>query len=121
MVQQSVRYYKGFKERRGAGETEGLVFRKAPAVIAVEGLRTNPSVHENCAIAARNMEILAMSLGLGTCWAGFLLSAAGFTDKIARRLGLGKDRNIYSAFMLGYPKHQYRKGIARRPREVRWL
>jgi nitroreductase len=90
-------------------------------VIAIQALRTNPSAHENCAIAARNMELLAMSLGLGTCWAGFLLSAAGFADKIARRLGLGGDRNIYSAFMLGYPKHEYRKGIRRRPREVRWL
>ncbi len=121
MVQQSVRYYEGFKDRREKGETEGLVFRKAPAVIAVDGLRANHSAHENCAIAARNMELLAMSLGLGTCWAGFLLVAAGFSDKIARRLGLGKERNVYSAFMLGYPKHEYRKGIGRQPREVRWL
>jgi hypothetical protein len=35
--------------------------------------------------------------------------------------GLSKDRNIYGAVMLGHPKHRYRKGIARRPREMRWL
>jgi nitroreductase len=90
-------------------------------VIAVQGLRTNHNVHENCAIAVRNMEMLAMSLGLGTCWAGFLLVAAGISGKIARRLGVPDDRNIYSAIMLGYPTHVYRKTVPRRQREVRWL
>ena len=55
-------------------------------MIVVHGLRANFSARENCAIAARNMEILAKSLGLGTCWAGFLLVAAGLTKKVAGRL-----------------------------------
>ncbi len=120
-VKQSIQYYERFKARRDANDLDGMVFRNAPAVIAVHGRRTNLSAGENSAIAARNMEMLAQSLGLGTCWAGFLLVAAGFTRKIARRLGVSDDRNIYSAIMLGYPKHEYRKTIPRRPREVRWL
>jgi nitroreductase/NAD-dependent dihydropyrimidine dehydrogenase PreA subunit len=120
-VKQSIQYYERFKARRDSGDLDGAVFRNAPAVIAVHGQRTNLSTHENSAIAARNMEMLAQSLGLGTCWAGFLLVAAGLTQKIARRLGISDDRNIYSAIMLGYPKHEYRKTIPRRQREVRWL
>ncbi len=120
-VNQSILYYERFEAKRERGDLGGLVFRNAPAVIAVHGERTNRSVHENCAIAVRNMEMLAMSLGLGTCWAGFFLVAAGLTEKIAHRLGISDDRNVYSAIMLGYPTHVYRKTVPRRQREVRWL
>ncbi len=120
-ARQSILYYERFKAGRDSGDLGGAVFRNAPAVIVVHGQRANRSVHENCAIAARNMEMLAKSLGLGTCWAGFLLVAAGISKKIARRLGVPDDRNVYSAIMLGYPTHVYRKTVPRRQREVRWL
>jgi nitroreductase len=120
-VKRSIQYYERLKARRDSGDLDGLIFRNAPAMIAVHGLRANFNARENCAIAVRNMEMLAKSLGLGTCWAGLLLVAAGFTDKIARCLGISDDRNIYSAIMLGYPKHEYLKTIPRRQREVRWL
>lgn len=121
MVEQGILYYERYKARRESGEIEGLVFRKAPAVIAVQGLKKNFNARENCAIAVRNMEMLAQSLGLGTCWAGFLLVANSMTDKIGRRLGVPDGRSIYSAIMLGYPRHQYGKKIPRRQRDVRWL
>ena len=120
-IRQAVARYERFKARQRSGDMAGLIFRNAPAVIVVHGLRTNFSARENCAIATRNMEILAKSMGLGTCWAGFLLVAASLTKKVARRLGISDDRNIYSAIMLGYPKHEYPKIIRRKGREVRWL
>jgi nitroreductase/NAD-dependent dihydropyrimidine dehydrogenase PreA subunit len=120
-MKQAILYYERFKAGRESGDLGGLIFRNAPVVIAIHGLRANRNVHENCAIAARNMEMLAKSLGLGTCWAGLFLVAAGLTKRIARRLGVSDDRNIYSAIMLGYPTHVYRKTVPRRQREVRWL
>ncbi len=120
-MKQSILYYERFKAGRESGELGGTVFRNAPAVIVVHGHRANRLVHENCAIAARNMEMLAKSLGLGTCWAGLFLVAAGISKEIARRLGVSDARNIYSAIMLGYPAHVYRKTVPRRQREVRGL
>jgi nitroreductase len=119
--QQAIQYYERFKTMRAGGELENGVFRGAPALIVIHGQRSNRNVHENCAIAARNMEMLAQSIGLGTCWAGFLLVATGLTDRIASRLGIPGNRNIYSALMLGYPKRPYKKSIPRRRREVRWI
>ncbi len=121
VVERSIRYYKRFKAAREKGQSVGLVLRNAPAVIAIHGERLNQSVHENCAIAARNIEMLAKSLGLGTCWAGFFLIAAGFSNTLARRLGLPDARNVYSALMVGYPNHVYTRLIPRKEREVRWL
>jgi len=120
-VTRSLGLYGRFKARIESGDTAGVVFRNAPAVIIVNGLRANFNARENCAIATRNMELLAKSLGLGTCWAGFLLVAAGLTRKVARRLGIPDDRNIYSAIMLGFPRHEYGKIVPRKEREVRWL
>ena len=121
VARQAIGYFERFKEVRGADESRNAVFRGAPAVIVIHGLRSNRNVHENCAVAARNMEVMALSLGLGTCWAGLLLVAAGLTNRIAGSLGIPPSRNIYSALMLGYPKHRYRKSVPRRQRDVRWL
>ena len=118
---QAVSYFERFRDMREKGESRGAVFRGAPTVILVHGDKSNRNVHENCAIAARNMELLASSLGLGTCWAGFLLVAAGLSDRIAFQLRIPRHRNIFSALMLGYPKHGYRKTVPRKTREVRWM
>ena len=120
-ITRSLGLYERFKGRLESGDIAGLIFRNAPAVVVVHGLRANFNARENCAIATRNMELLAKSLGLGTCWAGFLLVAAGLTREVARRLGISDDRNVYSAIMLGFPKHEYGKTIPRKKREVRWL
>jgi nitroreductase/NAD-dependent dihydropyrimidine dehydrogenase PreA subunit len=121
VVDRSMRYHERFREAQRKGHPGGLVLRNAPALIAVHGERSNRSVQNNCAIAVRNMEMMAQSLDLGTCWAGFLLIAAGFSKKIARRLGLSDDRNVYSAIMVGYPRHRYARTVPRKEREVRWL
>jgi nitroreductase/NAD-dependent dihydropyrimidine dehydrogenase PreA subunit len=118
---QAISYFERFRTMRHKGELRGSVFRSAPAVILIHGERSNRSVHENCAIAARNMELLAQSLGLGTCWAGFLLVAAGMDSRITGHLGIAANRNIFGALMLGYPVHSYRKTVPRRKRDVRWM
>lgn len=121
MVRQYMAYHNIIKNRKRNNQLDGMIFRNAPAVIVIHGIRANYLAHANCAIAARNMEIMARSMGLGTCWIGFLTSAAHISRKIGKYLGIPADRNVYGAIMTGYPKHQYKKSIPRRSREVRWI
>ncbi len=121
MTRECMAYYHIIRNRRQNHELEGMIFRNAPVVVISHGLRANYLAHANCAIAARNMEILASATGLGACWAGFLTSAAHISRRIARYLGISTDRNVYGAIMAGYPKHKYRKRIPRKDREVRWI
>jgi nitroreductase/NAD-dependent dihydropyrimidine dehydrogenase PreA subunit len=121
MVRQFIPYHHIIKNRKKNNQLEGMVFRNAPVVIVSHGLRTNFMAHANCAIAARNMEIMARTMGLGTCWVGFLSTAANHSKKIGRYIGIPDDHNIYSAIMVGYPKHEYKKKIPRKDREVRWM
>jgi len=122
MLRQSIPYHHIIKNRRNNNQLAGMVFRNAPVVMVMHGLRTNFMGHANCSIAARNMEIMAKTMDLGTCWVGFLSVAAHLAKKkIERYLEIPDDRSIYGAIMVGYPKFEYRKIIPRKEREVRWV
>jgi nitroreductase/NAD-dependent dihydropyrimidine dehydrogenase PreA subunit len=122
MLRQAIPYHHIMKNRRRDNELGGMIFRNAPVVIVIHGLRTNFMAHANCSIAARNMEIMAKSMGLGTCWVGFLSVAAHLAKKkIERCLEIPDDHSLYGAIMVGYPKFEYRKFIPRKEREVRWI
>jgi nitroreductase len=122
MLKQTIPYHHIINNRRQNNQLAGMVFRNAPVVIIIHGLRTNFMARANCSIAARNMEIMAKTIGLGTCWVGFLSSAANLAEKkIERYLDIPDDRSIYGAIMVGYPKFEYRKIIPRKERGVRWI
>jgi nitroreductase/NAD-dependent dihydropyrimidine dehydrogenase PreA subunit len=122
MLRQALPYHHIIRNRRQNNELAGMIFRNAPVVIIVHGLRTNFMAHANCSIAVRNMEIMAKTMGLGTCWVGFLSVAAHLAKKkIERYLEIPDDHGIYGAIMVGYPKFEYKKIISRKERGVRWI
>jgi nitroreductase/NAD-dependent dihydropyrimidine dehydrogenase PreA subunit len=114
-------YHNIIKHRREHNEQEGMIFRNAPAVIVVYGIKTNFLAQTNCALAIRNIEILAETMGLGTCWVGFLPSAANKSKKINKFLQIPGDKTVLASLMLGFPKYTYRYKLPRKERCVSWL
>lgn len=125
-VRQGRHYYEIIQHRKENGELHGeekrggMIFRNAPAVIVVHGEKKNSLSTTNSALALRNIELLALTLGLGTCWVGFLMVAAQKSRKINELLGLSKNRIVTGALMIGYPTHRYSRMIPRKDRDVRW-
>jgi nitroreductase/NAD-dependent dihydropyrimidine dehydrogenase PreA subunit len=121
MALQMGKYYTIFKKRRDGELPAKSIFHNAPAVIVTHGLRKNPLAMTNAALATRNMEIMAIPMGLGTCWMGFLIVAAQRDKRIGKFLGLTPDRNVCAAITVGFPKRQYKKTIPRPERPLQWL
>ncbi len=121
MVRQYRPYHGIFKHRRENGEIEGVVFRNAPLVIIAHGLKRNALAAVNCALALRNIELLALTMGLGTCWVGFLVGAAGRSRKVGEFIGVAANRRIWGALMVGYPEEQYHCKLPRKSRQVHWI
>lgn len=112
------KYHQVIKRRRENNETEGMIFRGAPALIFIHGLKENYLAQTNSAIALRNMELMAQTLGIGTCHIGFFVSAADMKrKKINNLVGLDNSRKIFGALAIGYPKYMYKKSILKNRRE----
>jgi len=67
------------------------------------------------------IELYATSLGLGTCWSGFV--EGGAQDKyqpLLDLLNIPEDRSVAGVLMLGYPKYTFKRLVDRNPLEVSW-
>lgn len=121
MIRQYKAYNRMITHGRENGTLKGMILQNAPLVIVAHSLAGNSLGAANCSLAIRNMEILALTMGLGTCWAGKVVVAAAKSNKINEMLGLEKDRRIHGALMVGYPQFEYKRIIPRKDRDIRWL
>lgn len=74
-------------------------------------------------IANTRMELLAYSLGLGGFFSLFILKADEIDhDKLMEFFpGIDKDKHMYSAFIIGYPKKSFKRTIPHRDIEVKYM
>jgi nitroreductase/NAD-dependent dihydropyrimidine dehydrogenase PreA subunit len=121
LVRQYRPYHGIFKHRRENGELEGVIFRDAPVVILAHGLKANQLAGINCALAMRNVELLALTMGLGSCWIGFLVAAAARSKRIRDFIGIARDWRVFGALMVGYPNERFNLGLPRKARPTRWI
>ena len=99
---------------------EDRIFRGAPLVIITHAQEIGSLPLESCVIAMTYFELAASSMGLGTCWVGFLMHAAALYPKIKEALGIPQDHKLYGAMVAGYPKYSYRRIPPRNHTTIRW-
>lgn len=95
-----------------------ILFYDAPCVVLF--YNTSLSDKEDSIIAATTATIVSETLGLGTCIIGSVPPAVNNNNKLKEKYGILKDENVSMAFILGFPKEQFTKGIARRFKEVKF-
>jgi nitroreductase/NAD-dependent dihydropyrimidine dehydrogenase PreA subunit len=94
--------------------------RGAPALVCVLAAKNNSMAQIDCTIALTTLELAATSMGLGGCWAGFIYFMAGSYAPVQAALGIPADKAGYGFMMLGYPKYQYSRLVARKPASIIW-
>jgi len=86
-----------------------IISRGAPALVIAHGPEAYPVMTIDSAIALSYLDLAAPSLGLGSCWAGFFMIAAGYWPPLAKALNLPDGHKSFGAMMVGYPKFRYQR------------
>lgn len=104
--------YASFNRHRKADPTDDFLFRNAPAVLYITS-----EWSLDAGLAAQNMELTAVSLGLGALYNGYLQRISNENQELKRWLGV-EDRTIKACLLLGYPHVTYARTAPRREAQV---
>ncbi|MDD5399196.1 MAG: nitroreductase family protein [Dehalococcoidia bacterium] len=66
------------------------------------------------------LELAANSLGLGTCWAGYVYIMANTFPPVQKALALPEDHAAYGCMMLGYNRFRYYRIPCRKVPRITW-
>lgn len=103
-------------QRQESGED--VFLHGAPAVVVAFAEKNNPLAAVDSSIALAYFDLAAYSAGLGCCWGGFFMFAAGSYPPMAAALALPEGHAPYGNLMVGYPKYKYRRIPWRKPARI---
>lgn len=106
--------YLVFNQRRKKDAGDDYLFRNAPVVLYV----VSDSALD-AGLAAQNMEMMGVSLGLGMLYNGYLARVSDANEELKQWLGIG-DRTIRACMLLGYPAVHYARTAPRKTPDVIW-
>ena len=97
-----------------------VIFRGAPMLVLAHGDKSLPPAPAACTIATAYLELAAPTLGLGGCWAGYFMAAAGNFPPMKEALALPEGHQCYAAMMIGYPRFSYKRLPLRNAPKINW-
>lgn len=106
--------YREFYQAYRSDSQKDYLFRNAPAVLFIAADDTTDS-----GLAAQNMELMGISLGIGFLYNGYLRRAAELIPQAGTWLGLD-DRKPGVCALFGYPAITYLRTAPRRRADVIW-
>ena len=110
-------YEEGFKARKK--DYEIPLFFDAPHVIFVSSMLDMQLADHNIGIIITYGRLAAQSLGLGTCWNGYINIASQHNKKIMKLAGVRGKR--MGAFIIGYPNIIFKRAPTRSRKPVKGL
>jgi len=105
---------------RAVARKELPIFLNAPCVIFLAGNDKLTFPDLNVGICGQNMNLAAVSLGLGFCWSNFG-AVVTHVPEIKGKLGFGEDWRVITTAVLGYPKFKQKGMVPRMYRPVTWF
>lgn len=104
-----------------ADPSHDLLLREAPMIILALTQRDQAYTVRHAQFALTYLELYAPSLGLGTCWAGYLERyVTSGCEKLQALLKLPEQYVISGALLFGYPPYPYHRLVGRDPLDVLW-
>jgi nitroreductase/NAD-dependent dihydropyrimidine dehydrogenase PreA subunit len=97
-----------------------ILFR-APCVIILHSPAYGHLSGNDAGISLTLGMFAAQSLGLGTCWAGFVEEAFAYSGKLRKLFGIPKGRKVQGVLAIGHPDVHYGRVPERKPLNVKWM
>lgn len=94
---------------------------RAPVVVLAHTPAGDPTGSGSATIAMTYFQLAAAALGLGTCWAGYLLIALAMAPVVAQLAGVPAGRQAHAASLLGYAQHGHVAIPPRKPLQIEWV
>jgi nitroreductase/NAD-dependent dihydropyrimidine dehydrogenase PreA subunit len=101
-------------------KNHNVFMRGAPVLVVTHAAKNNSMALIDSATALGYMDLVANSLGLGVCWAGFVYVMANSFAPVTAVLSLPEGHSAYGCMMLGYNKFQYYRIPARKAPGITW-
>lgn len=98
-----------------------FIFHHAPMLVLIHAPKKGMFSNDNCAIASTNFINYAHSLGLGTCYIGYLTIALRFSATLRRSLKIPKARKVFISMVLGYPRYKHSFTVSRNKPNITWI
>lgn len=96
------------------------VLRDAPVLVVAYAPKEVTNNMVDLSIALSYLDLIAPTMGLGTCWAGLFQGAMLASPEVKKELGLSSECTQHYPMMLGYPKFRYQRQPERRPPVITW-
>jgi len=94
------------------------VLRNAPVVVVASAPQEAINGMVDLTLALCYLDLMAPTLGLGTCWAGVLQAALLSSPSLKEALGLPAHHPYHYPMMLGYSKVKYHRLPERKPPKI---
>jgi nitroreductase/NAD-dependent dihydropyrimidine dehydrogenase PreA subunit len=111
-------YFRPIVVRWGQGY-DGIL-RTAQTLIVPSAPEENANGLVDLSIALSYLELAALPLGVGTCWAGLLRAAMLASPGLVASMGIPEGHAWYYPMMIGYPKFKYHRLPERKPPLIHW-
>ncbi|WP_419783196.1 nitroreductase family protein [Maridesulfovibrio sp.] len=90
-----------------------VICRNAPAAAIAWAPKLGITPQADTVIATNTLELTAHAKGYGTCWAGYIVLAAAYSQKVLDYLEIPDNHMAHGALFLGYQATKYRNIPAR--------
>ncbi len=102
---------------------DDFLFKGGQAIVltvAPQGASVTASGPVNAALASANMELQAVSLGVGVVYIGFFVMLAACNERLKAYLGLQKGERVVTCMSMGYPAVTYQRSVPRKKAKIDW-
>jgi nitroreductase len=102
-------------------EGRDFILHSAPALLLIHGPKRTIFSNDNCAIASTNIINYAHSMGLGTCYIGYLTLALKYSKSLRKWMKIPKERKVFASMVIGYPSYSHSFTVSRNKPDITWI